>query len=277
MKICTLMENKAVSEEFTSSHGLSFYIETKNHRILFDMGPDGSFLENAKKLGIDISGVDFAILSHGHYDHGGGLKAFLEANQRASVHIQKKALGSFWAHDPDGSLRYIGLPKGLEGNPRIVCHTGDYKLGVELQVFAGVTGRECYSPANDSLFMEMNGHHVQDLFMHEQNLIIKEGNLLVLIAGCAHNGIVNILNKAEHLAPEGIDYVLGGMHLRKAYGNTQECEKFCSRLAGRLMKKSCRYYTCHCTGEEPYQLLHREMGERMQYLAAGSVLELAKN
>ena len=112
MKICTLMENTAVSEEFTSSHGLSFYIETKNHRILFDMGPDGSFLENAKKLGIDISGVDFAILSHGHYDHGGGLKAFLEANQRGFGTYTEESVRLFRAHDPDGSLRYIGLPKG---------------------------------------------------------------------------------------------------------------------------------------------------------------------
>lgn len=97
---------------------------------------------------------------------------------------------------------------------------------------------------------------------------------MVLIAGCAHNGIVNILKKAESFSPKGIDYVLGGMHLRKAYDNTEEREKFCSRLAGRLMEKPCRYYTCHCTGTEPYQLLHREMGEQMQYLAAGSVLEL---
>lgn len=73
MRIVTLMENTAVSEEFQSSHGLSFYIETKNHKILFDMGQDGRFLENGEKLGIHIKDVDLAILSHGHYDHGGGL------------------------------------------------------------------------------------------------------------------------------------------------------------------------------------------------------------
>lgn len=95
MKIYTLMENTAASEEFVASHGLSFYIETKNHRILFDMGPDGRFLENADRLGVDISKVDLAILSHGHYDHGGGLAAFLEANSTALVHIQKKPSANF--------------------------------------------------------------------------------------------------------------------------------------------------------------------------------------
>lgn len=274
MKIYTLMENTAVSEEFRSSHGLSFYIETKNHKILFDMGPDGGFLENAEKLGVDISKVDLAILSHGHYDHGGGLFAFLEANRKAEVHIQKRALGAFFAHDPDGKQRYIGLPAGLEGNPRIVLHTGDYKLSADLQVFAGVTGRECYSPANDRLFMGWNGRHVQDLFMHEQNLLIKEGNTFVLVAGCAHNGIVNILKKAEAFAPGGIDYVLGGMHLSKAYEKEAERKEFCHMLSGRLLEKKCRYYTCHCTGEEAYKDLHSEMGDRMRYLAAGSVLEI---
>ena len=89
MRIAALMENTAVSEEFVCSHGLSLYIETRGHRILFDMGQDGRFLENAKKLGIDIAGVDLAILSHGHYDHGGGLRAFLETNSQALIHIQK--------------------------------------------------------------------------------------------------------------------------------------------------------------------------------------------
>lgn len=238
------------------------------------MGPDGRFLENAARMGIDISKVELAILSHGHYDHGGGLKAFLETNQMAQVHIQKKAFGAFFAHDPDGKKRYIGLPEGLQGNPRIVCHTGDYKLSADLQVFAGVTGRECYSPANDRLFMEMNGRHVQDLFMHEQNLLIKEGNTVVLLAGCAHNGIVNIVNKAEAFVPKGIDYVIGGMHLKKAYDDDSEREKFCHKLAGRLTEKRSQYYTCHCTGEEAYNLLHKDMGDRMRYLAAGSVLEI---
>lgn len=274
MKIFTLMENTAVSPEFVSSHGLSFYIETKNHKILFDMGPDGRFLENAKKLGVDISKVDIAILSHGHYDHGGGIETFLEANTRAFVHIQKKAVEDFYAHDPDGSRRYIGLPEAVKNNPRLVSHTGDYKLSADLQIFAGVTGRECYSPANDSLYVSMNGRHIQDLFMHEQNLLIKEGSKMVLIAGCAHNGIVNILRKAERFAPSGINYALGGMHLKGEWGASGEKQMLCRKMADSLNKKNCKFYTCHCTGEDAYEFLHEEMGDRMLYLAAGSVIEL---
>lgn len=274
MKIFTLMEDTAVSPEFISSHGLSFYIETKNHKILFDMGPDGRFLENAEKLGIDISKVDIAILSHGHYDHGGGIEAFLAANSKAQIHMQKKALGDFYSHDADGNERYIGLPEEIKKNPRIVTHTGDYKLSADLQVFAGVTGRECYSPANDRLYVSMNGHHIQDLFMHEQNLLLKEGSHMVLLAGCAHNGIVNILTKAETFAPAGISCVLGGMHLKGEWGADGEKQALCKKMAEALKKKNSSFYTCHCTGEDAYGFLKEEMGGRIHYLSAGSVLEL---
>lgn len=274
MKIFTLMENTAVSPEFVSSHGLSFYIETKKHRILFDMGPDGGFLENAGKLGVDISKVDMAILSHGHYDHGGGIEAFLEVNKKAFIHMQKKAVGEFFAHDADGTQRYIGISEHIKHHPRIITHTGDYKLAAELQVFAGVTGRECYSPANDRLYMSMNGRQIQDLFMHEQNLLIKEGNTMVLIAGCAHNGIVNILNKAKNFAPTGVDYVIGGMHLKGEWGSAGEKKELCKKMAQRLNETTTQFYTCHCTGTDAYEFLHEEMGNKMRYLAAGSVLEI---
>lgn len=274
MKIYTLMENTAVSDEFVCSHGLSLYIETKNHKILFDMGQNGDFVKNAKVLGIDLSKVDTAILSHGHYDHGGGLEGFLEVNKKAQIHIQKKALGEFYAHDPDGMQRYIGLSPLWKDNPRVVSHIGDYKLDAELQIFAGVTGRECYSPANDRLYASMNGRHIPDLFMHEQNLLIREENKVVLFAGCAHNGLVNILKKAESFVPSGVDYVIGGMHLKNAFEKDEELKAFSKTLAARLLERRSRYYTCHCTGLEAYKALRGEMGERIGYLSAGQVLEI---
>ena len=273
MRIVALMEDTAVSEQFVCSHGLSLYIETRGHKILFDMGQDGRFLENAEKLGIGVGSVDTAILSHGHYDHGGGLEAFLEANTRAFIHIQKKALGEFYAHDPDGAVRYIGLGEAWKENPRVIMHTGDYKLDAGMQIFAGVTGRECYSPANDRLFASMNGRHIPDLFMHEQNLLLKEGNQIVLIAGCAHNGMVNILKKALTFVPS-VDYAVGGMHLTKAYQEPDKQRMFCIGMAKKLGEYSCRYYTGHCTGTDSYEILKKEMGTQIHYLSAGSILEL---
>lgn len=273
MRIVTLMENTAVSQEFKASHGLSFYIETSMHRILFDMGPDDGFLENARRLGVRVEDVDIAFLSHGHYDHGGGLAAFMEVNKKAVIYVQRQAFGEYFAHDPDGRIRYIGLPKEFAGNSRFAAHTGDYVIDKELMVFSGVTGRECYSPANDSLFLNMNGHHVPDLFMHEQSLLIKDKEKCVLISGCAHSGIVNIVKKAGNAVPH-IHCVAGGMHLRHAFEDREQLRSFCKKLSKRLLETGSRYYTCHCTGEEAYMLLKEEMGERIGYLAAGSQLEI---
>jgi 7,8-dihydropterin-6-yl-methyl-4-(beta-D-ribofuranosyl)aminobenzene 5'-phosphate synthase len=268
------MENTAFTSELKSSHGLCFYIETKNHKILFDMGPDAAFLENAEKLGVDIGAVDLAILSHGHYDHGGGLEAFLQANTTAPVHMQKKAFGEFYAHDPDGTHRYIGLPQKLKDHPRLICHTGDYKLDADIQVFAGITGRECYSPANDRLYMSLGGREIPDLFMHEQNLLIKERDKIILVAGCAHNGIVNILNKADTFTTREISYVISGMHLQNACPDEKHQKILCHTIADRLNTRPGRYYTCHCTGLTSYEMLHEELGDKIQYLSTGSILEV---
>ena len=97
MKITVLMENTAAREELSAAHGLSLYIETPKHRILMDMGPNDDYLENAEKLGIDLTQVDLAILSHGHYDHGGGLKAFCALNDQAKIYVRENAFGNYWS------------------------------------------------------------------------------------------------------------------------------------------------------------------------------------
>ena len=91
MKIVCLLENKTALPHMETEHGLSLYIETGNKKILFDMGQTDAFAQNAEKLGISLEEVDFAVLSHGHYDHGGGLSRFLEINRHAPVFVQKDA------------------------------------------------------------------------------------------------------------------------------------------------------------------------------------------
>ena len=91
MKIITLVENRTTSKEYKCKHGLSLYIETSNQKILFDMGPNNYYLQNAKKLDVKIEDVDLAVISHGHFDHGGGLGSFLKVNDKAKVYLSKKA------------------------------------------------------------------------------------------------------------------------------------------------------------------------------------------
>ena len=91
MRITALVENTVGNGCVECEHGLSLYIETEKHKILFDMGQSALFLQNARALGVDIAAVDMAVLSHGHYDHGGGLSAFLQANTNAPVYISRYA------------------------------------------------------------------------------------------------------------------------------------------------------------------------------------------
>ena len=91
MKIVTLLENTACREDLTAEHGLSLYIETGAHKILFDAGQTGAFADNAEKLGVDLGKAEFAVLSHGHNDHGGGLGRFLEINETAKIYVNQYA------------------------------------------------------------------------------------------------------------------------------------------------------------------------------------------
>ena len=116
MKIISLIENTSLNDKMETEHGLSLYIEFKNHKILFDMGQSDMFSRNAKKLGVDLSDVDIAILSHGHYDHGGGLKRFLTINQRAPVYVNHYAFGEHY----NGIEKYIGLDKSLQKEERLI-------------------------------------------------------------------------------------------------------------------------------------------------------------
>lgn len=120
MKVTVLIENTALREDLTAEHGLSLLIETGSHTILFDAGQTGAFADNAQKLGIDLSKVDFCILSHGHYDHGGGMARFLELNRRAKVYVNENAFGAYH----NGVRKYIGLDLRLRESPRLVL-TGD--------------------------------------------------------------------------------------------------------------------------------------------------------
>ena len=98
MKIISLLENTSERDDVKTEHGLSLYIETNGHRILFDMGQTDLFYENASTLGVDLSLVDLAVLSHGHYDHGGGLRKFLEVNSTAPIYLRKEAFLPYYIH-----------------------------------------------------------------------------------------------------------------------------------------------------------------------------------
>lgn len=274
MKLITLVENRTISPEYKPSHGLCLYIEALGHKILFDLGKDQLFLENAQKLGVDITAVDILIISHGHQDHGGGLAAFLANNERAKIYIRKRAFLPHLIKEGD-DLQLAGLDHNLADNQRIVFTESIHKIAEGLLLFSDVPRQRLLSVSNEFLYEERGeGDCGPDRFEHEQNLIISENGKHTLLVGCAHCGIVNILAKARELAGRELDLVIGGFHLFNPITMINEEESLIRRIAAELKEKDTLFYTCHCTGEAAFALLQEDMGEQIRYLATGMNLEL---
>lgn len=272
MYIATLAENTAVSERFGSVHGLSFYIRANGRRFLFDLGPDRLFLDNARELGVRPEEAEFAVISHGHNDHGGALKLFLTVNKSAKVYLRKEALEKHYSGAGE-HWRDISLPSDADRS-RLVF-TGDVqKIGEGLTVFSDVRG-ECLVPESNRVLMKACGDGMcRDDFSHEQSLMIEEDGKLILIAGCAHRGIANIKERAEQIAGRPMDTVISGFHLCIPRTGEPVAEQFIREVADCLKQTDTQYYTCHCTGLAAYETLKKEMGEQIGYLSAGSGLTL---
>lgn len=262
MKITALVENQSVGQ-LKAAHGLSLYIETPDHRLLFDLGPDHTLFENAGRLEIDLKKIDSVIISHGHYDHGGGLEEFLKMNSTARVYIQKRAFAPYYSVAL-GKTKNIGLNPELADHPQIRLLEGDYRIDKELELFT-VTGEEkWHSRANDVLLDEWG----KDTFAHEQNLLI-HGKTPVLIMGCGHKGVVNIMEKASRWNPQ---ICIGGFHLNVPATGKAVPKNVLEGIAEELKKYDTRFYTCHCTGQEAYEYLSEKM--KIRYLHCGESLEI---
>jgi 7,8-dihydropterin-6-yl-methyl-4-(beta-D-ribofuranosyl)aminobenzene 5'-phosphate synthase len=244
--------NTTSSDEFGSEHGLSLYIETEKHKILFDTGASGLFAKNAGKLGVDLTRVDLAVISHGHYDHGGGLKTFLGINSQAKVYLQKRAFEPHYANRPGGIMAFIGLDETLLPNERFIFCGDRYTIDAELELFSGVKGEMLVPSGNADLFLKVGDAFVLDGFAHEQNLIISKDGKTLLIAGCAHNGIINIANKFKAKNGSFPDYVIGGFHLYNHGTKKSEIPEIVNEIGKALLETGSKYYTCHCTGIEAY-------------------------
>ncbi len=256
MKITVLAENTAISDRFEAEHGLSFYIETEGRTILFDMGQTDAFLKNARELGIDLSKVDLAVLSHGHYDHGGGLSAFLSINKTAPIYLSRHAFGDYY------SSKYIGLDKTLENNPRLELVSDYLKIDENTELFSCNDKELAYPIEPFGLTSEHDGVRTDDDFRHEQYLLINEKGRRILISGCSHKGVLNL---TEHFKP---DILVGGFHFMKLAPETEDRKRL-DAAAEALGGTDTEYYTCHCTGEAQYDYLKTKMS-RLHYIACGS-------
>ena len=260
MKITVLAENTAKTNDFLAEHGLSLLINSNGKNILFDCGQTDAFIKNAKTLGIDLSIVDFLVLSHGHYDHGGGLKDFLKVNKTAKLYLPKNAFDKHY----NGSEKYIGLSPDLCDERRIVTVDGDLKIadGVTVKRLT----KEPFNIDSAGLTVNINGKFLPDNFEHERYLSIVENGKEYLFSGCTHKGLDNVLS---NFTP---DVFVGGFHLSKV--SLLNDKDRLDQVADLLIKTGAKFYTCHCTGLAQFDYLKDKLKDNLHYLSTGDCRQI---
>jgi len=258
VRITALVENTSEIDGLDAEHGLSLMIETEEGRLLFDMGQTDLFHRNAVKLGIDIGSADWAVLSHGHYDHGGGLKTFLRYNSRASVYLSRYAFDALY----NGEGKYIGLEPELERESRLIFTADETEITPAMRLYSCNDRAKTHGVRTFGLAADRDGHRIPDDFRHEQYLLIKNGGKRIVISGCSHKGILNIL---EWLHP---DVLVGGFHLMKLAADSS-----LDPYAEALGRSGAVLYTCHCTGAEQFDYLRKKV-PGLRYLSTGQTIDV---
>ena len=265
MRITALVDDVARSG-YEAEHGLSLFIECEGEKILFDFGASAAFLRNAAMAGADVAAADRAVLSHDHYDHGGGLESFFAANGKAEVYAAQEIFGERYSR---GGRKYAGLDISLKERfrDRFVYVGESAKLGKNAEIVSLRKEDIRYPASGEGLCTLTASGLVRDDFEHERYLLLREEGKLVLVSGCSHKGILNIVNKFHP------DVVIGGFHMN-GEGDDEEGNARITRLAEALAATGAAYYTGHCTGLRAYGLMKEIMASRLTYLAAGDTVTI---
>jgi 7,8-dihydropterin-6-yl-methyl-4-(beta-D-ribofuranosyl)aminobenzene 5'-phosphate synthase len=282
VKITTLIDNRPSPDDpqLVAEWGLSLCVELNGRHVLVDMGASDAFARNAVRLSIDIAAIDVAILSHHHYDHGGGLGRFLELNDHADIY-----LGAVPDGDPTVKLfgfikKYIGLDKALFARHarrfRFVRERTEVLPGVF--VLPRVAGHHARPAGNRFLYLKRDSVLVPDDFRHEVVVAIREGDALVVLTACSHGGLLNMVETALAEFPGvPVKAVIGGFHLAKLppFRGTSESERVVAGIGQAVLGLGIdTTYTGHCTGAKAFELLRGVMGDRVREFHTGSQIDL---
>lgn len=266
----TVVVDNIGNDELKGEWGLCIYIEYKDKKILLDAGASGLFLENAGKMNIPLKNLDYAVLSHAHYDHANGMREFFQVNDTTKFYLRdgcrENCYVKKWIF-----RRYIGLPKGIleEYKDRIVLASGDYNIAEGISLIPHKTqGLESIGK-NENMYLKEGCIWRPDDFSHEQSLVFDTPNGLVIFNSCSHGGADNIINEVASTFPDKkILALIGGFHLYNKSENV--VRDFAKRLKATGVE---HVYTGHCTGKGAFNILKEELGDVVGQLEVGLVME----
>ena len=274
VKIITLIENNADENSYLcNEHGLSFYIETDKLNIIFDTGQSGNFVENASKLNVDLKYTDYVILSHGHYDHSGGFRKLVkEIENSFQLIISEKFFNLKYIYKQQEYI-FIGNSfneKYLEENKIKIKFINEdiFYLSENILIISNFERKSDFEKICDRFYIKEKENYIKDDFSDEIAVAVKLKEGLLVILGCSHIGVVNILETIIERTGIPIYGVVGGTHLIEA--DRQRLESTISFLKENNIHV---IGVSHCTGENAVEKMQQEFQDKFIYNSTGNIME----
>lgn len=258
------------TSELKSEHGLSIWVEADERKILFDTGQSDILIDNAQQLGIDLATADALVLSHGHYDHTGGIESVIARNSSITIYCNSGVFIPRYSRQSDGRMKPIGITrKSLDALHRIFGNIHWVDKPLMLADDIGITGpipRETdFEDTGGNFFYDLEGAK-PDPVIDDLVVWVQTSRGLCVLTGCCHSGLVNTLQYISSLTGQApVHSVIGGFHLLNA--SPERMENTCDYLHDCNVN---RIVPCHCTGEKAVEYLRLRFNDRVQIGRAGS-------
>jgi 7,8-dihydropterin-6-yl-methyl-4-(beta-D-ribofuranosyl)aminobenzene 5'-phosphate synthase len=273
LKITVLAENTVARKELIAEHGLALYIDADYTRGLFDTGQSGALVQNAHDLGLELQSLSWVVLSHGHYDHTGGLESVIGVINRSTVYVNPNVFNEKYVKKSNQEWRVVGMPITRQSikqdNVQLKCETTPTWITNDILITGTIPSKHKGKLSKTKFFVNENGIKVPDQFQDEQALILQCRQGIVLCVGCSHVGISSIMRYATELTGKTeICGVIGGLHLRSASKKSIR-----NTIATFREFNVARIGLAHCTGTQASDAFLDALGGRCFLCPVGTTVE----